>query len=200
VTDNILQRWQISADELTEIIDENPSLRGFLAGYVAEYKVRRVWFSPPKVEESQKPDDHDRGEKCDLIVSYRGHRFRIEVKSLQTNSIRDAGEGKYGRFQCDASDKREVVLPNGKKVSTTCLKVDEFDVVAVNLYAFNGRWEYAFARNRDLPRTSHRAYTKYQRQHLLASLVPVTWPLEPPFRPEPYSLLDEIIQEREQAG
>jgi len=192
----ILNRWDISADELTEIIDQSPSLRGILLGYMAEMKIRQLWFSPPKVEESRKPDDHDRTAKCDLLVTYRGDPFKVEVKSIQTNSIRRSGDKIIARFQCDASDRRDVVLPNGKIVNTTCLKTDDFDIVAVNLYAFREQWQFAFARNRDLPRTTHKAYTAYQRKHLLASLVPITFPLEAPFRDEPFSLFDEIIKER----
>ena len=36
----ILEKWQISAEELTKIVEENPSLRGFIFGYVSEYKAR----------------------------------------------------------------------------------------------------------------------------------------------------------------
>jgi len=197
---SILDRWGISAEELTEVIDQNPSLRGIMLGYVAEMKIRQMWFSPPKVDSSHKPDDHDRAEKCDLLVTYRGEPFRVEVKSAQTNSIRRSQGRITARFQCDASDRRKVVLPNGKSVNTTCLLIDEFDIVAVNLHAFNERWEFAFARNRDLPRSTHKGYTAYQRKHLLASLVPISLPLDPPFRSEPFSLMDEIIRERKGKG
>jgi hypothetical protein len=63
VTPTILDRWQLSPQQLTEIIDQNPSLRGMLVGYVAEMKVREIWFSSPRVESARKPDDHDRKEK-----------------------------------------------------------------------------------------------------------------------------------------
>ena len=33
----ILEKWQITAEELTKIVDDNPSLRGFMFGYVSEY-------------------------------------------------------------------------------------------------------------------------------------------------------------------
>ncbi|MBM4018019.1 MAG: restriction endonuclease [Planctomycetes bacterium] len=196
----ILERWQVTPQELTEIIDQNPSLRGILLGYVAEMKVREIWFSPPKVESTVKPDDHDRSEKADLIVVYKGRAFRVEVKSVQSNSIRKTESGATARFQCDASDRREILLPGGKKVNTTCLKTDEFDVVAVNLFPVVGRWEFAFARNRDLPRTTHKGYPATVRQHLLASLMPITWPLAPPYRPEPFGLFDQILQEQARAG
>jgi len=113
--------------------------------------------------------------------------------------VRREGQRSHGRFQCDASDRRQVVLPNGKSVTTTCLRIDDFDLVAVNLYAFTGEWRFAFARNRDLPRTAHKAYTAYQRKHLLASLVPIDFPLQAPFRKEPFGLLGEILEERRRA-
>lgn len=196
----ILDRWEISAEDLTGVIDGNPSLRGIMLGYVAELKLRQMWFSAGKVDGCLKPDDHDRSAKCDLVVTYKGEPFRVEVKSVQTNSIR-RNEGRItARFQCDASDRREVVLPNGKRVTTTCLKTGDFDIVAVNLYAFQDKWRFAFARNCDLPRSTHKAYTPYQRKHLLASLMPITLPLEAPFREEPFSLFDEIIVERNRKG
>jgi len=36
----------------------------------------------------------------------------------------------------------------------------------------------------------------YQRQHLLATLVEVSWPPKPPFFDEPFTLMNEIIQNR----
>ncbi len=54
-----------------------------------------------------------------------------------------------------------------------------------------------FAKNKDLPRSSYRRYAETQRQYLLASLVPVVYPPEPPLYDEPFKLLDEIIEERE---
>ena len=89
VRENILDRWSITPDELTTAIDENPSLRGMLLGYVAEYKLRRMWFiDRPGVTLYVKHDDHDRKKKGDLVVTYRGRDFVIESKSLQTHSIR----------------------------------------------------------------------------------------------------------------
>lgn len=195
----ILERWQIAEQELTAIIDENPSLRGFMLGYVAEYKLRSLLSSSELVESLIKPDDHDRrmGSKGDIIIIYRGHRFSIEVKSLQTNSIQVDTNGVYhGMVQVDASDSREVTLPNGKTIKTTCLLVGEFDVVAFNLFQFREQWDFAFALNRDLPRTRYKKYTEEQRQYLLATLVPVTWPLSPPFTLNPFELVDKLIEER----
>lgn len=48
----------------------------------------------------------------------------------------------------------------------------------------------------DLPTSSYRKYTDYQRRHLLATLVNVSWPPQPPFLEEPFTLMNEIIQNR----
>ena len=194
---DILERWQITADELTELIDANPSMRGNMFGYVAEMKLRKMWFSNEHITHAVKYDDHDRKKKGDLVITYRNHSFIIEAKSLQTNSIRKVGDKFTGKAQCDASDRRIIELPDGSSVNTTCLLVGEFDLLAINVFAFEDEWRFLFVKNKDLPRSSYRNYTETQRQYLLASLVPIMYPPEMPLSDEPFKLLDEIIEERE---
>ena len=196
MTDSILDRWDLTAAELTDVIDSNPSLRGFLFGYVSEFKLRKLLFSDDKTSNVRKFDDHDRTKTGDLSLTYKGYDFTVEVKSLQTLSARQIGEAYIGNFQCDASDSRIVSLANGERVKTTCLIVDGFDLVAVNLFAFRHQWDFAFALNRDLPRSTHRGYTLEQRQYLLATSVRVGWPLEAPFVSDPFILLDRLVNER----
>jgi hypothetical protein len=194
----ILDRWSLSAEDLTEVIDANPSLRGMILGYLAEVMLRKLWFTQLRSEITSyvKYDDHDRTRKGDLVLTYRKHPLIIEVKSLQTNMIKKEGTRFLGKTQCDASDRREITLPNGSRVNTTLLKVGEFDLLAVNLFAFENKWRYIFAKNKDLPRSTFERYEEADRKYLLASLIPVSWPPEPPFRDEPFSLMDEIIHER----
>ncbi len=176
MTDSILERWGLTVEELTQIVDHNPSLRGFMIGYVGEFQLRKIWFSDERTSDVRKPDDRDRRKKNDLAIRYKGREVTIEVKSLQTLSIRRLEDSGYtGNFQCDASDSRTIALPNGDKIKTTCLLVGEFDIVAVNLFAFRGHWDFAFALNRDLPRSTFSGYTPAQRKHLLATSVQVTW-------------------------
>ena len=199
IDQNLLERWQLTPQELSEIISQNPSMRGLLMGYIAEYKLRKIWFSDDRIERAVKYDDHDRSRPSDLEVHYNGVPITIEVKSLQTASVQQTEEGYQGRFQCDASDRRTDELPNGETMQTTCLVVGQFDLLAVNLFAFREQWDFAFIRNRDLPRSRYRRYTPEQRQYLLATLVSVTWPLQSPFEPEPFRLLAEISREKSQA-
>ena len=182
----ILEKWQITAEELTKIVEDNPSLRGFMFGYVSEYKARTYFAGHDGITNLMKYDDHDRTSKGDISFHYKGKEFRIEAKSLQTNSVVNLGGDLWtGKFQCDASDRREIVLPNGNTVNTTCLAVGEFDIVAVSLYAFGDQWRFAFAKNSDLPHPGN--------QYLIKTLIDISWPLQAPFTTDVYSLLDTMI-------
>jgi hypothetical protein len=195
IIQTVLDRWTITPQGLTKAIDENPSLRGMLFGYVAEYKLREMWFTARKnVTNFIKHDDHNRKKKGDLVVTYRGRPFTVECKSLQTNSIRETASGRFvGKVQCDASDRRAVEFPDGTKLETTCLLRGEFDILAVNLFGFDNRWRFIFAKNRDLPGNTFRKYTAAQQALLLPSLLSVSWPAERPYRDEPFSLMDELL-------
>jgi len=121
---SILEKWQLTEIELSEIMNANPSMRGLVFGYVAEYKLLKMFFSGPEFLDVHKSDDHDRKKKGDLTVTYKGREFMIECKSLQSNSIKKTDNGYFGRYQCDASDRRTVSLADGVKVETTCLLVE----------------------------------------------------------------------------
>ena len=83
----ILDIWDVTPEYLTKVVLENPSLRGMMVGYIAEMKLRDLFVDKPGITLLYKDDDHDRENKGDLVVVYKGHRFKIESKSLQTNSV-----------------------------------------------------------------------------------------------------------------
>ena len=192
----ILDRWDMTPEELTKLVEDNPSLRGMILGYLAELKLEKLWLSGDNVSEVTKHDDHDRKKKGDRVIRYKGQEFIFESKSLQSATIEKTQEGWKGKAQVDASDRREIVLPDNSRVTTTCLRKGEFDILAVNVFAFEEKWRFVFAKNSDLPMSGYRKYSPYQRQHLLATLVTVHWPPRPPFSDEPFTLMNEIIQKR----
>lgn len=194
---SILEEWGVSSEQLSEIVAQNPSLRGMLFGYVAEIKLREIIASFPEVTYMTKFDDHNRKKKGDLYVIYRDRAFDIESKSLQTALVKrdEKTERWTGKAQVDASDRRLLTLPDGSTMNTTLLLRGEFDVLAVNCYAFDQKWHFAFAKNSDLPTSSFKKYTPVQRENVIASLVPVTWPPEPPFRADLSTLLAEMVAE-----
>ena len=192
----VFERWKVTLEEMDQIVSASPSLRGFLFGHISEYKLRKMWFSGEQVRDLHKSDNHDRSRKGDLTFTYKGVEVTVEVKSLQTHSIREASGVYTAKFQCDASDRRQVVLPSGERIETTCLVVGQFDLLAVNVFEFQQEWCFALAKNKDLPRSRFPKYTPEQREQILATLIEVTWPLKPPFEAEPFRLLDEIVAEK----
>lgn len=193
----LLEDWKVTRAELNEILETRPSARGHLFGFVAEYKLTKIYFNDPRIQSLRRYDDHDRTRPGDFGFIYGGMPVNISVKSLQTGSVKQIGETTYtGRCQCDASDRRPVALPNGRKLTTTNLVVGGFDLLAVNIFHFGKEWRFAFAKNSDLPRSTAKKYTEKQRKYLLATSIPLSWPLEPPFRDEPSSLLDQIVRSR----
>lgn len=196
----VLEKYQLTEQELTLIVDENPSLRGMLLGYIGEYKLRALLLSNPQVTQLTKPDDHSRkkGAKNDITIEYRGYPFTVEVKSLQTNSIRQLPDGTLkATAQVDASDRRPVILRDGSRLETTCLLRGEFDLLAINTFQFQNQWEFGFILNRDLPSSRGRAYTQEQREQLLATSISLTHPLQDPYHLNPFDLLDILIAEKE---
>jgi hypothetical protein len=185
------QRLGVTAEEIEQMIQASPSLRGVFIGYLAEKKLIELHFPdhPPK-----KYDDHNRKKKGDRWIIYKGHELSIEVKSLQTNSVKQTAKGCTGAFQCDASDSRKVTFADGSTVTTVCLHVGEFDLLAINLFEFGQKWHFAFIKNADLPKTKSRKYNDYQKQFLLQTTPKITWPLQPPFSDDPWKLLDEIVE------
>ena len=196
----IVEDWGLTNDELNEILVTRPSVRGMLMGFLAEYRLSRMFFMDSRIHNLVRYDDHDRSKQGDFGFHYRGSSVSVSVKSLQSNSVRPDNGGYEGRVQIDASDRRTVSLPNGEQLSTTCLVAGGFDLLAVNIFEFGHQWRFAFAKNSDLPRSTYRRYTETQRRYLLATSAKLRWPLEAPFRDEPFSLLDEITRDKRRTG
>ena len=190
----ILARWSITEAELTNLVDSNPSLRGMLFGYVAELKLEKYLFDHDEIEDLGKADDHDRTKKGDRSIIYKGKALVLESKSLQTNSIHKIVTGWEGKAQVDGSDRRTVIFDDGTTLATTLLAFGEFDLLAVNCFAFGSdTWRWQFCLNSDLPHSTWAKYTEGQRRKLIASLVSVKWPPEPPFSDNIFSILDLLV-------
>jgi len=184
----------ITEAELTKLVGDNPSLRGMILGYIAEYKFEIMHLNNPLITSSAKDDDHDRTKKGDRRITYKGKTFTIEVKSLQSKIVKQLGADKWtGKAQVDGSDRRIVKFPDGTELNTTLLLRGEFDVLAINCFAFGEKWRFLFCKNSDLPVSNFRKYTQAQRDGLIASLMSVDYPPVPPFKDNLYSVLDELL-------
>jgi hypothetical protein len=194
LTKNSLSRWSTSEEEVVFAMEQNPSLRGMVLGYVAELKLKDIFSKNSEVSSLCKYDDHDRNIKCDWIIVYKNHRFLVEVKSVQTNSVKKDGVSAFtGSVQVDASDKRMVSFDDGSALHTTLLLRNQFDILAVNCFPFTGKWDFMFCLNKNLPTSKNKNYSLYHQNNLIASSIKVSYPPLNPFTDDIFSLMDSII-------
>jgi hypothetical protein len=194
----VIKSWGMSLDDLHTMVAENPHVYSPLSGFVAEYKCRQLYLERAEITDIVRPTGYDKKEKGDFKFTYRGERIGLEVKSLDTPKVCHLGEDRWvGQFQCNASDARMVLLPNGEKVSTNCIVAGGWDVLAVSLSAFGGSWRFAFARQSDLPRASVK-YAEH-RAHLLATVMKMAFPVNAPFSEDLMAVLDTVVRDRKAA-
>ena len=173
----------VPPDLLVASIKRTPSLRGMILGYVAELMFERhlpETYSSISPEDISSHDDHDRSlNKSDRTIKFGDVSFGIQLKSIQTNSIRrNLTTGLLQAVvQNDASDARQVVLPNGHTLTTTCYVKGDYDILAVPLFPFNGEWNFAYKYNSQCRTTSSRKYSPEDAQYLLATTEIITWPV-----------------------
>jgi len=161
-------------------------------GFLAEMELAHWLDSAGVPLETHVVDDDHAKTKSDRTIPYKGKRYTIQVKSMQTNSIAETPSGGLkARVQCDGSDRRKVTLPNGHSVLTTNYVAGEFMVLATPIHPFTGNWDFAFRLNSTLDRTPSKKYDEADRQYLLKTTVTITWPLEEPWTRDLFGLLDE---------
>lgn len=190
---------EVAPEDLVEAIKRAPSLRGIILGYIAEEMFERhVLREDPEILEIVKHDDHDRSKnKSDREFVYRGRKYKVQLKSIQTNSIcwREDLQLLHALVQNDASDRRTITLPNGERIETTNYKIGDYDILAVPLFPFTGDWTFAYKRNRDCRPASQRKYPEAIRRHLLSTTEEITFPLSDAWFDDLIVLLDDSLGE-----
>jgi hypothetical protein len=189
----------VSPEQLVQSIKRAPSLRGMILGYIAEEMfevyVRKTY--PALIEANiEKHDDHDRRfNKSDRTITHGGRIYRIQLKSIQTNSIkRCLTSGRLrADVQNDASDRRSVKFADGSTLETTCYLRGDYDILAVPLFPFTGNWTFAYKRNTDCRSSMSDKYTDAQKNELLATTEILEWPLSDGWSDNLYDLLDDKI-------
>jgi hypothetical protein len=182
------------AKDVVSVLKSNPSLRGIVMGYVAEDRFEILVLSRLAGATRIRKDDDHKKSKSDRRFVHGGREYTVQLKSIQTNSIRDKDGMVVAVVQNDASDKRKLSLPSGKTIETTCYAVGEYDILAVPLYPFTGKWsDFAYKRNLDLSRSRFKGYSLEDRACLLATTERITWPLGTEWRTSLVELLDETI-------
>ncbi len=141
-----------SLQDVQSLVDDNPYLRGYLQGYLAEARLRTLVESLPGVESVAKIPDASSA-KGDLEVVFRGCQLSIESKSLSTGVLRKdvLNEAWEASVLCKNTDKREVYVEGLGDIRSVNLRKGEFDILSICTYPVTGRWEFVFLPNRFLP-------------------------------------------------
>ena len=184
----------ISYEDMKSIIKNNPSLRGIFLGYWAEHKFQKSIEKNKKISNIKKHNDHDReNNKADREFLCNGKKITVQLKSIQTNSIKwDKNSKKYlANVQNDASCKRKINLPNGEEICTTNYKIGDYDILAVPLYPFCRKGMFAYKLNKNCRRSTYKKYTKDQQKQLLSTTEKITYPLSKDWTTD----IDKIIKE-----
>jgi hypothetical protein len=190
VRQNITDPRQWTDPEIIlEVLENAPSARGLIYGYLAEAQLSRWLVANGVPLERQLRDDDHAKTKSDRTILHEGRRYTIQVKSMQTNSINGDGSGFTADIQCKGSDRRRVILPNGHQIETANYVAGEFMVLATPLHPFTQQWDFAFRLNSTLERTTWPKYAPEDRPYLLKTTVPISWPLEAPWTTDLFGLL-----------
>jgi len=189
----------VPPEDLVQSIKRAPSLRGMILGYIAEEMFEKYvpkTYDLISSDDIQKHDDHDRKfNKSDRTIRYNKRLYRIQLKSIQTNSIkRNVETGLLqADVQNDASDSRTIFLPSGRAIITTCYARGDYDILAVPLFPFTGEWKYAYKRNLDCRSTSSKKYDEADWPYLLATTETITWPLSDDWHSNLFEIMDDKI-------
>jgi len=163
-------------------------------GYVAEVGfVGHIEKLGIQQKDHFKPDDHKRKQaKSDRTLTHKNKQYTVQVKSIQTNSLKEVAPGTFtATVQNDASDRRRLTLPDGTKVDVTNYVKGEYDVLAVSLQPFTGEWRFAYKKNRDLKQSTHKKYPPNVQRYLLATSESFSWPLTPDWTEDFFAVIGD---------
>jgi len=205
--------WELSPEEFNRIIHKNSNALSAIYGYVAEERLREMYLEDDdRIENIRSPDDQDVGDKGDWAFRWRGEPMKIEVKSLQTHTIKEidseqqtlSSDDEPVRYRAGfhlkgSSDQRTEVY-EGDEYQTTLMNIEksDVDIMAVNLYKIKDEWDFAFLKVEDLPRSKGN-YPEGLREQLARSQTRLTIPLQEPFTDDLYGLMDAVLEERDDA-
>lgn len=138
----------VTLEDIENIATENPSLRGYLQGYVAEMFLKRKLDQMSGIDNVSKIRDHD-DQKGDFRFNWQGREVTIEVKSMATKTVREdlLNGGFNARVGLQMSDAQ--VAPDGSLTRTA--ERGRYDILAISAFAIGKGWDFYFIANKYLP-------------------------------------------------
>lgn len=138
----------IDRSDLISIIDNNPSLRGYLQGYIAESKLQFYLSSLPEVSNVYKIADHHE-RKGDFAFTFQGREWTVELKSASTSRIKEdhLEGGISGSVRLKNPSSKLLFSTQDGEVRASNLKRGSFDILAISMVSMTGEWSFKFIAN-----------------------------------------------------
>lgn len=193
---DILSFLDISLDDLTNLSKENVNIFSMLYGYSAEVHIRNYFDSDARITDLKKYDDHDKLNRHDLAVMYKGREYTIEVKCIQNSSLKINDDTWAGQVQVQNSSGHFQTLPNGEEFYSKLREFGQFDILAIATNALGNGWEFRFMLNRDLPITRAKKVPDEYKHIFINTTIPVS-PDTENLSSDPFVLLERLHTERE---
>jgi hypothetical protein len=148
---------EFSLDDIEALAQENPSLRGYLQGYLAELKLRQLLLAYADVSSVEKIPDSS-STKGDFLVTYKGVTLTVESKSFRSNTARynPLSESWAASVQCKNPGSRVLTFEGRGSVMATCVEEMRFDVLAICTFPVTGQWGFLFCPEFFLPRAENK--------------------------------------------
>lgn len=207
----LTERYNLSLDELSEMIDMYRPLKSSFDGHVSEYIFVKEYVKPFKrITDYYKPDSQSRSDKGDLTVTFDGIPIKIELKTILAGFVADPSrnprqittlEGTHwrGRFKTRTSSARVVTFSDGSKHKTFCVPRSQVDVYGVCVRPFTGKWEYMYCLTADMPGCSTPELTPLQKHELLKPDQFVQWPPVDPWTDSLETILERAVAQKKNA-
>lgn len=208
----VTERYNLTLNEISEIVDMYRPLRASFDGHVSEFIfVKQYIKTCSRITEFHKPDNQDRSEKGDVTVVFDGVSLKIELKTIlsgnrktlkrnphQVNTV----EGSYwrGRFKTRTSSYKTITFSDGSQLNTLCVPRKQVDVFGVCVRPMTGKWEYMYCTTTDLPGTENKEFTPLQQQELLKPEMYVQWPPVFPWTDSLESALERAAAQKKNAS
>jgi hypothetical protein len=138
----------VTLEDIENIATENPSLRGYLQGYVAEMFLKRKLEQMHALSGVEKIRDHD-VRKGDFKFQYKGKELTVEVKSMATKSVKEdlLNRGWNAAVGIQTSYPQDL----GDGTRTRCPERGTYDILAISAFAIGHGWDFFFIANKYLP-------------------------------------------------
>ena len=209
----ITERYNMSLEEVSEMLDMYRPLQASFDGHAGEYAfVKNYVKSCARISEYRKPNTGlDHTDKGDLVVVFDGTPVRIELKTALTGfrvgkhrnpTQVDTVNGPVWKytFKTRTSSYKTVHFSDQSTAFTLCVPYGLVDVYGVCVRPFTGKWEYMYCLTSDLPNNTNKNFTPLQQKELIRPTIKTYWPPQDPWTDSLETILERAAAQKKNSS